>query len=521
MKLNARVLSWLAVALVGAIVVALVAGLSLFPRLNAAQNLIDRADPAFTADRVAGDSAAIAMVGTAVKVVNEVATPQGAAAEVPKLVTFVAGGTGLTEPQVLAALQANFPHTTGLLLALPLSSVSTELPKLVPFLATTLKMTPAQVTAALQRDFPNLYQSITALPPVTAGWNSVPGTEQLTRFDDTAVRTVPQTADYFAGDVVPMLAAEQGNFQSLASKGGVGFLDWLLLAVGLVVLVFGLLMAYLASRGIPRAIEAGGWAVVVAVGALVVGLVLGLSLFPRLTNGQDLVDAARPAFTQARVEGDRAAITMLSQVVQAADPIVTPEGGVAAEVPKLLTLVSTRTGLSQAQVLAALRTQVPHTTALLQAVPLSSVSAELPRLINFLSTALKMPPAQVSAAIARNFPHLSQAITLLPAVTSGWNNVPGTEQLTRFDGSPVRTVPHIRDYFATDVIPVLESQQANFQRVDTTWPRLPVLPPLLLIVGILVVLYGLVMLVQTLRAESAATRAASPAGKPSPTRTRV
>jgi hypothetical protein len=522
MKTNARVLSWLAVALVGAVVVALVVGLSLFPRLNAAQNHIDGTKPAFAPERLAGDRAAIDMVDTAVTTVD-VTTRQAAAAEVPKLVAFVAKGGNLTEAQVLAALSGNFPHTTGLLFALPLTQVSAELPKLVPFLASTMKMTPAQVTTALQRDFPHLNQAIGALPAVTAGWNNVPGTEQLTRFDNAPVRTVPQVTTYFSADVVPVLENQRTNYDSLASKGGVGFLDGLLLLVGLVVLVFGLLMAYLSTRGVPATVVAAGWGVVVAVGALVIGLVLGLSLFPRLTDGQHLLDGARPAFTDARVAGDQAGIAMLSRVVEAADPIVTPEGGAAAEVPKLLALVGSRANLSKAKVLAALTKAAPHTTGLLLATPLSAVSAELPKLVAFLSQRLNLSQAQVMTALTQNFPNLAAAIDILPDVTSGWNNVPGTAELTRFDGTtPVRTVPAIRDYFAADVIPTVAAQRANFQRVDTTWPPLPVFPPLLLVVGILVVLYGLVMLFLTVRGKPADAHAKpAPARRPSPTRSRA
>jgi tellurite resistance protein TehA-like permease len=512
MKPSANVLSWLVVSLVGAIVVVLVVALSLFPRLNAAQNLINDAQPVFTADRVAGDRAAIDMVDKAVTLTDQVATPQGAAAEVPKLIAYVSKQTGLPSAAVLKALQTRFPHTTALLQAMPLTSVSSELPDLMTFLATTLKMTPAQVDAALKQNFPALHQAITALPPVTRDWNSVPGTAELTTTAGEPVRSVPQVATYFSNDVVPVLERQQGNFQSLASKGGVGYLDILLLVLGLIVIVFGLVMAYLASRGgLPRSLTAGAWSVVVVVGLLVVGLVAGLSLFPRLSNGDALLKDARGVFDQTRVSGDRAAINMLSQVVQVADPIATPAGGAAAEVPKLIAFVSKQAKLPSAAVLKALQTNFPHTTALLQAIPLSSVSAELPGLMRFLSSTLGAPPAQVTAALRGNFPHLYQAIVLLPQVTGGWSNVPGTEKLTRFDGTtPVRSISDIRTYFSADVIPVLERQQANFQRADTTWPPLPVFPPLLLVVGLLVTVYGIVMLLLTLRAEPAQPAPAAP-----------
>jgi hypothetical protein len=505
MKLDRSVLAWIGVALVGVVVVVLVLGLSLFPRLNAAQGVLDNGRAAFTPQRVAGDRAAIDMVASAVTLTDQIASDRGgASAEVPKLVAFVSSKTGLTPAQVLTTLQGKFPHTTALLQAIPLSAVANETPALIAFLAKTLKMTPGQVTAALKSNFPHIYQAVTTLPTVTNGWYNVPGTQSLTRFDGSAVRSVPQTATYFSGDVVPVLERQDANFRALDSKGGVGFLDILLLVIGIIVIVFGAAMAYLASRGgLPRGLATGAWGVVIVVGVAVVGVVLALALFPRLSAGQNLVDDARAAFTADRVAGDRAAINMLSNVVQLADPIVTDRGGAAAEVPQLVGFVSQKTGLKPAQVLAALNTNVPHTTALLQAIPLSSVSSELPGLTSFLATTLKVTPAQLNQALSTNFPHIYQSIQLLPAVTNGWNNVPGTESLTRFDGAPVRTVPAIRDYFSGDVIPVLESQQANFVRVDTTWPRLTVFAPLLLIVGLLVIVYGAAMLLLTRREEPA------------------
>jgi len=119
------------------------------------------------------------------------------------------------------------------------------------------------------------------------------------------------------------------------------------------------------------------WVVVLVVGVLVVTIVLGLNLIPRLNAGQKVLDSARPAFDPDRVAGARAGINIISKDVDLADPIATPQGGAAAEVPKLVAFVSQQTGLSQAQVLAALQKNFPHTTALLQAIPLSAVTAEL------------------------------------------------------------------------------------------------------------------------------------------------
>ena len=101
----------------------------------------------------------------------------------------------------------------------------------------------------------------------------------------------------------------------------------------------------------------------------------------------------------------------------------------------------------------------------------------------------------MTAALKTNFPSLYQSISELPYVTNGWNNVPGTAQLTTFSGAKVTTTPEVGAYFASDVVPFVVQQRANYQVVDTTWPELPVFPPLLLIVGILVILFGGFMLV--------------------------
>ena len=192
-------------------------------------------------------------------------------------------------------------------------------------------------------------------------------------------------------------------------------------------------------------------------------LVLVLSLVPRVSNGQKLLDALRPANDAARVEGDRDGITMVSAIVDTEDPIMTAEGGAAAEVPKLIAFVSQQTGLSQAEVVAALQQNFPHTTALLLAIPLSSVTAELPGLFAFLEKTLGVTEAELLEALSANFPGLAQSIVNLPAVTDGWNDVPNIGAATRFDGTPIKTVPDVRTYFASDVIPVLETQREQLR----------------------------------------------------------
>jgi len=240
-------------------------------------------------------------------------------------------------------------------------------------------------------------------------------------------------------------------------------------------------MTMRARRGIGRTEAVLTATIVPVVGLVVVVLVLGLKLIPRVSDGQKLIDGLKPAMTSERVQGDRAGITMVDAIVKTLDPIMTPEGGASAEVPKLVAFVSKQTGLAPDAVLGALTTNFPHTTALLQALPLTEVATELPAVTKALQPALG------------SVPHIVQAATALPKVTSGWLAIPGAEGATRFDGTPIKTVPDYRDYLAGDVIPVLEHQHSHFNKLAGT-SKINFIGPLVLVVGIIVIAFGLFML---------------------------
>jgi hypothetical protein len=269
-------------------------------------------------------------------------------------------------------------------------------------------------------------------------------------------------------------------------------------------------MIALNLRGpVPRSLATAGAGVVVAVGVGVVILVLAISLIPRVSNGQKLLDALRPATTATSVHGDRGGITMVTAIANTEDPIMTPKGGAAAEVPKLIAFVSKKTGLSQAAVLAALQKNFPHTTALLLAIPLSSVTAEQPALLAFLEKSLKVNQTQLLAALKTNFPHITQAIVNLPTVTGGWDQVQKLDSTT-FGGIPMRSMPDVSQYFSLDVIPVLEKQRGNYNHLVET-SKINFIGWLVLIIGIIVIVYGVLMLLLARRLEPDA----SPAPKPS------
>ncbi|MDX6437625.1 MAG: hypothetical protein QOF45_208 [Gaiellaceae bacterium] len=509
------VLQWVVVGVVGVLVVTVVLGLSLIPRLNDGQKVLDAARPAFAPERVAGARAGIDIISTNVDMADPIGTARGSgAAEVPKLIAFVSEKTGLSQAAVLGALQQNFPHTTALLQTIPLSAVTAELPALFAFLEKALNVSEAELLAALKANFPALTQAITNLPTLTNGWDNIADMGGSTRFDGTPMQTVPQLRTYFSADLIPVLEQQQSNFASLDGTSSVNWIAPLLLIVGLVVILFAALMTAGNLRGsVSRGQAIAGAWVVLAVGVGVVALVLVVSLVPRVSNGQELLDALRPANDAARVHGDRAGITMVSAIVDTEDPIMTPQGGAAAEVPKLIAFVSEKTGLSQAAVLGALQQNFPHTTALLLAIPLSAVTAELPGLFTFLEKTLKVSEAELLAALKANFPGLTQAITNLPAVTNGWNNVQGIGGATRFDGTPIKTVPDVRTYFSSDVIPVLETQRGNYENLVST-STINFIGPLVLAVGIIVIIYGLLMLLLARRVEPRTRRAGRPSPKP-------
>jgi hypothetical protein len=238
------------------------------------------------------------------------------------------------------------------------------------------------------------------------------------------------------------------------------------------------------------------WFVVVVAGLVVLAVVWGLELSGRLDAGQRVLDGARPIFTEDRVVGDRAGITIIGSVADTLDPIVDEQGGAAAEVVPLVQLVAGATGLTDAEVLAALEENFPQTFNLLLALPLDGVSAEIPALLDFVAANSELADAgAVLDAVAATTPNLAQAITNLLVVTDEFRAVGGIEPLTRFDGTPVRSIPDVIAYFGEDVVPGVRAVTSDYRTLDTTAPPVDVFPALLLIVGILVVIYGAAMLI--------------------------
>ena len=241
------------------------------------------------------------------------------------------------------------------------------------------------------------------------------------------------------------------------------------------------------------------WLGVALAGLVIVVLVVVLGLVPRLAAGQHVIDAAKPALTDERVAGDRAGIDFISKYVELADPLMTARGGASRDAEALIGILRRRAKLSSRQAVGLLHEKVPHTEALLRALPLSAAASEIPAFTDYLATTLSLPEEDLAAEVEQSFPALSQTLTALPSVTDGWNDIPGAEGLTRFDGTPVRTVPQLRDTFSADLVATAERDKADFQDVagnggvgSIAW--------LLLIIGVAVLAYGLL---QVRRAVSA------------------
>ena len=425
----------------------------------------------------------------------------GAAGEVGPLVELVAGATGLPEEDVLAALAENFPHTYHLLLTLPLDQVSAEVPGLLTFVADNSELADAdEVLGAIAENTPNLAQAITNLLVVTDNWRDVEGTDGVTRFDDvTPVNSVPEIRDLFETDVITAVETTAPDFRDLdKSNPEVGQIAIILTVIGVIVVILGIAMMVLSrTSGYGRGAHLVGWSLVVLVGFLV-GAVLASILWPRLDAGQQAIDGLRPVFVEERIVGMEVGIDIVGNISDLSDPIIDEEGGAAGEVGSLVALVAGATGLPEEDVLAALAENFPHTYNLLLTLPLDAVSAEIPLLLNFVADNSELADAdEVLGAIAENTPHLAQAIGNLLVVTDGFREIPDIEPLTRFDGSPVRSIPEVIVYFDDDVVAGVRAVAVDFRVVDTTAPPADVFPALLLILGILVVIYGAAMLILT------------------------
>jgi hypothetical protein len=486
--------AWLGVAAVGLILVVLVVALSLIPRLGAGQRVIDAAKPAFTDERVAGTRAGVEHLSRYVDLADPLMTARGGGSkDAASLVSLMRRRMDLSTAQVRKVLRREVPHIEALTRALPLDGVAAEVSRLTAYLAATLSISVEQLAAIIEQDYPRIAQMLTALPNVADAWYDVPGIEGLTRVrGDQPVRTVPGLGAYVRDDVVARMVEHREHFHDLAGSGRLGTIPFLLLALGLGLLAYGVTQARRAATTAPGR---SSWRIVAGTGVLVVAVVVVGQYFPRLGGGQKLVTDFEPVFAQERVKGMANGIDSLHEAIELGDPIATARGGAAREAPRLYRFVAQRTGTTTRSVRRALRRRAPRTVALLDAIPLTEVAAEAPRLVRYLARGLGMPRARVQRMLRRRTPRLAQALLIAPAVTGGWNAIPATERLTRFDGvTPVRTTPEFDAYLRQDLVPVLVDEREDFERLAGGWPPLGVFAPLLTVVGLLLIAYGAVMM---------------------------
>jgi hypothetical protein len=487
--------AWMGVAAAGVVIVALVLGLQLIPRLGDGQKLVDAAQPALTDGAVTGEVGATKVLSQYIDLADPLMTRKGdSRQELQTLVTMIKRKTGVSAERARALLRREAPHTEALLRAVPFSDIARERHRLTVFLATTLTITPEQLQDELAREFPHVFQLLSDLPSVTSGWRDVPGIDGLRRFDGkTPVTTMPQLGGYLDDDLVATVADQKDRFQSLAGSGGIGWVPWLLLVLGVATIAFGLLHASW-SRGHPSGRVA--WGAVVAIGVFVLIVVGALQLYPRLHGADEMARSLEPAFESHNVSGLRAGTDLTVQAVALGDPIMTPAGGATAEVPQLVSLISERTGVSERDVRARLRRTAPKTMALLfDAIPLTNVAAEVPHLLAVLRRKLHVSHDALLRSLHRRTPGIAQALVSVGPVTAGWDRIPGSDGLHRFDGSgSVRTMPQFAEYLDEDVVAVFESQGPHLRSLADTWPRLDVIAPVLLAIGLLVAIYGATML---------------------------
>lgn len=484
--------AWLGVALLGLILVALVAGLGLIGRLGAGQHVADTAAPAFSDARVAGTRAGVDELAAYVALLDPLMTARGGGArDADKLMALMRRRMGLSAPQVRRILRREAPATRRLMRALPLDGVADEIPRLTSFLATRLTLSEDELAALLERDYPRVAEALTASRTLSGTWYAAPGVDGLTRLRGGApVRSVPEIAAYFHDDVVPLVARRPADVRGLAARGGVGYLGPLALAIGLGLLAFGLLMARRAQR-VPAGATA--WRLVAAAGALLALVIGAAGLLPRLAGGERAATALAPALEPQRLAATSAGADALHEAVAFGAPLMTADGGAARDAKGLYRFIAARTGTSVVDARRAVRHAAPRTAALLDAAPLTDVAREIPRLRAYLARALQMSADELTATLRERAPAFERAIDAAPRAAAAWDAI-GGDGMTRFDGvTPVRSAPQFDDYLRGDLVPALAAVGDDVDRLASPWPPLGAIAPALLALGLVVALYGAAM----------------------------
>ena len=486
--------AWLGLAFTGLVIVVLVVALMLVPRLTSGQQVLDAAAPAFSDARIAGTRAGVDTISQYVDVVDPLLTRRGGARrDVERTIGYVRRKLGLSAGQVRRILRREAPNVEALTRALPLAGVAAEIPRLTTYLATIMGLPEEELAAILEQDFPRISRSLAALAVTADGWYDVPGIDGLTRLRrGKPVRTVPGLRKYLRDDVVPLMVAHRQDVQSLAGSGGIGYIPFLLLALGVGLLALGLLQA---RRAAVTPTGMLSWGVVAGVGVLLLLLVVVAQYFPRLGGAQDTIVDFEPVFVPDRVRGMANGVDTIHEAISFGDPLMTAAGGAAREAPQLYRFVAQRTGRRTREVRAALRRRAPRTAALLSAIPLTRVATEVPRLMAYFAKSFRMSRREVEVALRRRAPGLTRALLTLPAVAGAWNALPRSARMTRFDGvTAVRTMNALDGYLREDLVPVLVDQRTSFDRFASGQLPLDQLAPAVFVTGLFLMFYGAMMM---------------------------
>lgn len=249
--------AWLIVILVGVLVLSLVFGLQLFHRLDDGQKVLDDAEHLFRDDAIVAQRTASDAVNTIAGGVSPILDEEGgAAADVGPLIAFLSSVLNLTEDEVVEVLQEEAPKTLNLLLALPLEDVTAELygpdaalggePGLLALVAELTGLSEDEVVVALQENVPNLTTTILALPTITAANTVRTG---LTDADENELVGLAGIATYLDDRIVDVTNRQSTNFQHTNGiQPNLNGIPWLLVGIGGLVVFFGGLMFLVTGR---------------------------------------------------------------------------------------------------------------------------------------------------------------------------------------------------------------------------------------------------------------------------------
>lgn len=485
--------AWLAVALLGAAVVAFVLASGLTGRLDAGQRAVETLAPALTEERLAGTRGGVAVLSGHVELIDALLTREGGTArDARELIVLMRRRMGLSSEQVRRILRREAPRVEALTRALPLDAAAAEVPTLTAFLAARLSLTGEDAAGLLEQGFPGVASVLTGLRDLDGSWRDVPGIDGLTRLSrDKPVRTVPGLRKYVRDDLVPRLSEHGEEVRDAALAGGIGYLPWALIGIGIALVVLGAAGARLALGGI---LGRPAWVALAGAGLVLIAAIATVGLLPRLEGAQRAAAGLEPVLQPPRAVATVAGLDTVGVAIAFGDPLMTAAGGGARDARRLYRLLAERTVQRPAQVRGEVRRRAPRTVALLEAAPLDELAGEVDPLLDYLRRALGAEDRdELLATLRRRVPRLTRALLMVGDVSRRWTAVPGSDGMTRLDGvTPVRAMPELAAYLRDDLGPLLLRGHDDVARLRAGVP-LGALGPALLCLGIVLMILGSTM----------------------------